>query len=163
MGPIIIGLGVLFFILSKKFIIQPRLGFVKFGHKRKTRKLRTVLVLVLNMIILFILFLFNLTGLGTGSNFPAEIQYLIEGLLFITLPLCFVAYFLQYPRLYLSALIMGLGFFLADLSSILIPLPFNFLFTYLAIGLCIITIGFVYFVRFLIKNPKSEKRLVQNG
>lgn len=148
-----IGFGLAFFILSKKYLIKPRIGFVKFGRKRKVRKMRTVLVLSVNVVLLLILFLFNLSDYGGSLNLPYNIVFLLEGLLFLTAPLCFVAYFLQYTRLYVYALLLGCGFFLADISSLILPIPFNFLFSYLLLGGIIIIIGTIYLIRFLKKYP----------
>jgi hypothetical protein len=156
-GPLIIGFGLAFFILIKKFIVQPRTGFVKFGRNRKTRKLKTAIVLAINMILLLILYILNLTDFGGIFNITNDFSFLIEGLLFIALPLCFVAYFLQYNRLYITAVLMGSAFYIANLLSYIIPRPFNFLTTYLTIGGIIIIIGLVYFIRFLKLNPLSKE------
>lgn len=146
-GPIMIGLGLVFFILSKKFLIQPRIGTVKFGRKRKVRKAKTLVVLSVNVVFLLIIYLLNLTSAEGRFSLP----YLIEGFLFLTLPLCFVAYFLQFNRLYIYALILGNISFIADISSLFIPIPFNFLFAYLLLGGILIVIGIIYLVRFLKK------------
>lgn len=87
LGPILIGLGFTFYILSKKYLIKPRLGNVKFGRKRKVRKLKTVVVLSINIVFLLILLLFNLSISGEDLNLPYNIVVLLEGLLFLTAPL----------------------------------------------------------------------------
>ena len=48
---IFIGIGLIFFLIAKKYVAQPRLGVVKFGMKRKSRKLKTVVVLTINSIV----------------------------------------------------------------------------------------------------------------
>ncbi|MFX0008854.1 MAG: hypothetical protein ACFE9R_00955 [Candidatus Hermodarchaeota archaeon] len=158
LGPLIIGFGLVFFILSKKYVIKPRIGVVKYGRKRKVRKLKTAIILSVNVVLLSILFLLNLFISGGDINLPYNIMVLLEGILFLTLPLCLVAYFLQFTRLYFYALILGCGFFLADISSIVIPIPFNFLFIYLLLGVIIITIGVTFFIRFIrtYQLPKQE-------
>jgi hypothetical protein len=159
LGPILIGFGLAFFILSKKYLIKPRIGVVKFGPKRKVRKRRTMLVLSVNVVLLLILFLFNLSNVGGSINFP----YLLEGLLFLTLPLCFVAYFLQYTRLYIYALLLGSGFFLADILSLIVPIPFNFLFIYLLFGGIIIIVGIIYLIRFIRKYQLPKEEIKKDG
>jgi len=153
----LIGFGLVFFILSKKYLIKPRIGVVKFGHKRKVRKLKTVVILSVNMVILLILFLFNLSDNEIIVNLPYSIRFLLEGLLFLTIPLCFVAYFLQFTRLYVYALFLGSGFFLADISALVVPIPLNFLFLYLFLGGIIIIIGMIYLIRFLRKYPLPKE------
>ena len=158
LGPIIIGLGLAFFILSKKYLIKPRIGIVKFGRKRKVKKLSTFVVLSVNVVLLLILFLFNLSISGGSLNLPYNIVVLLEGFLFLTVPLCLVAYFLQFTRLLIYALKLGSGFFLADISSLIVPIPFNFLFAYLLLGGTIIIVGITYLIRFVRKYqlPKEE-------
>ncbi|NVM44535.1 MAG: hypothetical protein HWN79_06440 [Candidatus Lokiarchaeota archaeon] len=153
LGPIMLGFGLAFFILSKKYLIKPRIGAVKFGRKRKIKKLRTMVVLSVSVVLLLILFLFNLSNNEGNFNLP----YLLEGLLFLTVPLCFVAYFLQFTRLYVYAVILGSGFFLADISSLIIPIPFNFLFSYLSLGGIIMLVGITYLIRFMKKYPLPEE------
>ncbi len=159
LGPIMIGVGLAFFILSKKYLIKPRIGAVKFGRKRKVKKLRTIGVLSVSMVLLLILFLFNLSISGGSLNLPYNIVVLLEGLLFLTVPLCLVAFFLQFTRLYVYALILGCGFFLADISSLIIPIPFNFLFSYLLLGGTIIIVGITYLIRFVRKYQLPQEEM----
>ncbi|MFX0076756.1 MAG: hypothetical protein ACFE96_15035 [Candidatus Hermodarchaeota archaeon] len=149
LGPFLIGFGLAFFILSKKYVIKPRIGFVKYGRKRKVRKWKTMVVISVNIMLLLIILLFNLSISGGGINLPYNLVVLLEGFLFLTVPLCFVAYFLQLTRLYFYALLFGCGFFLADISSLVISIPFNFLFIYLMFGVIIITVGIIFFIRFI--------------
>ena len=157
LGPVMIGFGLAFFILSKKYLIKPRIGIVKFGRKRKVRKLRTMVVLSVNIVLLLILFLFNQSNNEGIFNLPYNIEFLLEGLLFLTIPLCLVAYFIQFTRLYVYALLLGSAPFLADISSLFIPIPFNFLFSYLLLGGTIIIIGTIYLIRFLKKYPLPKE------
>ncbi|NHJ22933.1 MAG: hypothetical protein EAX89_00040 [Candidatus Lokiarchaeota archaeon] len=159
-GPIIIGLGLAFFILSKKYLIQPRIGIVKFGRKRKVRKLKTMIIISINVVFLFTIFLLNLSGIFQYLMIPPFLYTLFTELLVLTLPLCLVAYFLQYNRLYFIAILMGISFSLADASSIFIPIPFNFLITYLLIGGLIIGMGLFYFIRFLHRYPLTKREVI---
>ncbi len=159
-GPIIIGLGLAFFILSKKYLIQPRIGIVKFGRKRKVRKLKTLIIISINVVLLFVIFLFNLSGIFQYLMIPPFLYTLFAELLFLTLPLCLVAYFLQYNRLYFIAILMGISFSLAEASSIFIPIPFNFFVTYLLIGGLIIGMGLFYFIRFLHRYPLTKREVI---
>jgi len=163
LGPILIGLGLAFFILSKKYLIKPRFGVVKFGRKRKVKKLRTIVVLSVNVVLLLFLFLLNLSNIEGVFNLPYLIVYILESLLFLTLPLCFVAYFLQFSRLYVYALLLGCAFFLADISSLIVPIPFNFLLSYLLLGGIIILVGITYLIRFLKKYPLPKEEIKQDA
>ncbi|UCC21254.1 MAG: hypothetical protein JSV62_08250 [Promethearchaeota archaeon] len=148
---IIMIIGLIFFLLGKKFITQPRLGIVKFGFRQKNRKLKTVLVLSINSIILLILFIIRLVNPDLRLIFPVYIEGLIIGLLFITIPLCFAAYFLQYTKLYFIAILVGLSFFLSDLLSIVIQEPFDALVAFSITSSIIIILGILSLVKFIRK------------
>jgi len=156
---IFIGIGLAFFLSAKKFITKPRLGVVKFGLKRKGRKLKTLIVLSVNLIILLILYIIRFTNPELNLEFPGYLDGLILGLLFITAPVCFTAYFIQYPRFYLYGILVGISFFLSDLFSIFIPEPFDTLIVFSLISGIIILMGIMYLVKFLQKYPLSKKEM----
>jgi hypothetical protein len=156
---IFLGIGLGFFLLGKKYITQPRLGVVKFGLKRKGRKLKTLIVLSINLVILLILFLIRFTNPELNLEFPGFLDGLILGLLFITAPICFAAYFIQYPRFYLYGLLVGISFFLTDLFYIFVPEPFDTLIVYGLISGIIIMIGIVLLIRFLKKYPVPKEEI----
>ena len=154
-----IGIGLAFFLPAKKFVTKPRLGVVKFGFKRKGRKLKTLIVLSVNLLILLILFLIRFINPELSLEFPGYLDGLILGLLFITAPMCFAAYFLQYPRFYFFGLLVGLSFFLSDLFSIFIPEPFDTLIVFSLISSTIIFIGIVSLIKFIRKYPLSKEEI----
>ncbi len=154
-----IGIGLAFFLPAKKFITKPRLGVVKFGLKRKGRKLKTLIVLSVNLIILLILYIIRFTNPELNLEFPGYLDGLILGLLFITAPVCFTAYFIQYPRFYLYGILVGISFFLSDLFSIFIPEPFDTLIVFSLISSIIIIMGIMYLVKFLQKYPLSKEEI----
>jgi hypothetical protein len=151
-------IGLILFLFGKKFITQPRLGVVKFGFRQKSRKVKTIIVLSINMILLLVIYILRVVNPGLSSLFPVYINGLITGLLFISAPLCFAAYFLQYPRLYFIAILTGLSFFISDLFSIFIPEPFDSLTAFSIIGGTIIFMGIISLVKFIRKYrlPKEE-------
>ncbi|MFX1364963.1 MAG: hypothetical protein ACFFCE_15955 [Promethearchaeota archaeon] len=156
---IFIGIGLAFFLTAKKMITQPRLGIVKFGIKRKGRKLKTLVVLSINLLILLILFLIRFTNPELSLEFPGYLDGLILGLLFITAPVCFAAYFIQHPRFYIIGLLVGLSFFLSDLLSIFIPEPFDVLVVFSIISGITIIMGIVSLIKFLRKYPLSKEEM----
>ena len=156
---IFIGPGLIFFLAAKKYITQPRLGVVKFGLKRKGRKLKIVIGLSINFIILLTIFIIRIVNPELDLEFPGYLDGLIIGLLFITLPICFAAYFLQYPRLYFIGLLVGLSFFLSDLFSILIPEPFDALSAFSIVSCTIIFIGLVSLIKFIRKYPLLKEEI----
>ena len=156
---IFIGIGLFFFLTAKKYITQPRLGKVKFGFKRKGRKLKTLIVLAINLIILLILFLIRFINPELSLEFPGYLDVLILGLLFITAPVFFAAYFLQYPRFYFIGLLVGLSFFLSDLFSFFIPEPFDTLVAFSIVCGIIIFMGLVSLLKFVRKYPLPKEEM----
>ncbi|NVM44534.1 MAG: hypothetical protein HWN79_06435, partial [Candidatus Lokiarchaeota archaeon] len=90
---------ILVFFLGKKFITQPRMGFVKFGQIRKKRNKLLGLFIGLMVVFTLITFIFTLIGMFQ-LQLPGFMVMLLIGLLFITLPFSIIAYFLQLKRLY---------------------------------------------------------------
>lgn len=157
LGPIIIGFALALFLLSKKYLIKPRIGIVKYGRKRKKRKQKTVFILTINMLLLFMIFLLTSSGFWDDLNVPWFLELLFIQSIFVTLPLCLVAYYLQYNRLYIIAVLMGSSIFIAGLSSTFIIPPFNFLFVFVTIGVLIILMGVISLTKFLRKYPKQKE------
>lgn len=153
----IIGLGLTFFLIGKKYISQPRLGKVKFGRTRIARKAKTIVVLIVNFfVLLFILILVP----QFGEDMPEFLYGLVMGLLFFTIPLSFVAYFLQFNRLYLIAILVGLTYFLDEIYALLgIPEPFDSLLAYGMVSATIIIIGIIVFIKFLKNYPLPREEV----
>ena len=149
----------LIIVLGKKYITQPRLGVVKLGLKTKSRKLKTVLVLSINSFILLIIYIIRFVNPELRLIFPGYIDGLITGLLFITVPLCFVAYLLQYPRLYFIAIMVGLSFFLSDIFSIFIPNPLDALLAFVLTSTAVILMGIVSLIKFIQKYPLHKEEM----
>jgi len=159
LGPIIIGFALAFFILCKKYLIKPRIGTVKYGRKRKIRKMKTAIILSINVIALLILFLLRISDFWDNLNIPNSVEILLIQLIFVTLPLCLVAYILQYHRLYIIAVLMGSSFFFAELISNFITPPINILFVFLIIGGLIILMGVFSMIKFTKKYPLEKEGL----
>lgn len=144
-----------FFFISKKKITVPRMGFVKFGKKRVVKKVKLAIFLsfmvVLNVIMLFL----PLSGLDIRLD--AFTTMLIIGTLFMILPISVVAYFLQFDRLYIIAIMGGLGFSIVELLRPIVGSPLNSIFTFLSIGGIITTWGIVFFIRFIKEYPSPKK------
>lgn len=156
----VIGLGLTFFLFAKKYISQPRLGRVKFGRKRVARKVKIIVIFAINFLALLIIYIIGVLNPEFRINLPGYLYGLIVGLLFFTLPLCFVAYFLQFNRLYVIAILLGLSFFLDEIFALLlIPEPFDSLIAFSLVSVTILSIGIVVFVRFLRKYPLPKEEI----
>jgi hypothetical protein len=142
-------------VIGKKLITIPRMGFVKFGRKRVVKKVKLAIFLLfmvgLNVIFLFLPF----SGLNIRLN--AFTTMLIIGILFITVPICVVAYFLQFERLYLIAIMGGLGLSLAELLRPIVGSPLHSIITFGIVGGIITVWGIVILSRFLKEYPSPKK------
>jgi hypothetical protein len=149
--------GLLIFLLGKKFVSKPRIGVVKFGQKRKKRKVRTVIVLSINVIVLFIMYYILASVRDLRILIPPYLDSLIIGLLFITLPMCIIAYLLQFPRLYIIGILFGSVVFLLEILSLFIAYPVSGVVAYSITGGIMILMGFYYLSRFIKKYPLDQK------
>lgn len=146
----------LIFYLGKKFITIPRMGFVKFGSKRKAKQLKLKIFLFIMFIINVILFLIPFTGVARNIQIQPLMLTLLLGLGAFTFPFCVVAYYLDFTRLYFYAFLAGIGLFLTELLYPFVGSPLD---TFLSFGIsggAIVIIGLYYFIRFLKKYPLSE-------
>jgi len=150
-------IAVLFLILGKKFITIPRIGFVKFGARRKKIKKRLLAFLIFNVILAFLFLFGNLSGIFNTLNIGGLTEPLVIGLLFITVPLSILAYFLEFHRLYIYAIFFGLGFFNSELLYPLVGSPLDLFISLGLVGIAVVSIGLVYFIQFLRKYPSSQK------
>ena len=156
---IFIGIGIIFFIIAKKFITQPRLGVVKFGIKKKARKFKILIVLSINFVILLIINVLRFINPELSLRFPGYLDGLLTGLLFITVPTCFAAYFIDYPRFYFIGVLVGISFFLTDIFSLFIPEPFDALIVFGIVSSTIILMGIVSLIKFLRKYPLTKEEV----
>jgi hypothetical protein len=149
-------IAVLFLILSKKYITIPRLGYVKFGAKRKKLKKRLLAFLVFNVILAIVFLFVNISGIFDPLNIGVYIEPLVIGLLLITIPLSILAYFLEYHRLYIYAILFGMGFFNSELLFPLVGSPLDLFLSLGLVGIIVILIGSVYLAIFIRKYPSSK-------
>lgn len=147
---------VIFLILGKKYITIPRIGFVKFGTKRKKTKKRLFAFLVFNLILAFLFLFVNISGIFESLNIGGLIEPLIVGLFLITVPLSILAYFLEFHRLYVYAILFGLGFFNSELLYPFVGSPLDLFLSQGLIGIAVILIGLGYLIQFLRKYSTSK-------
>jgi len=150
------GGAIIIFLLGKKYITQPRMGFVKFGQIRKKRNKFLALFLAMMVAFTVITLIFTIAGLFQ-VYLPGFLVMLLIGLLFITLPFSLIAYFMQLKRLYLYAILGGLGFFISELLSPFFGAPYQDIIPFGGTGLVITIIGLTIFFRFLRKYSIKEE------
>jgi len=129
---------IMFLIYGKKQITVPRLGEVTFGKKRKRRLLYVFLANSLSVLFLVAVLVMNITGSTLLENDIVSAVILGIWIVFIT---SVMAYFLDFDRLYIYALILGGAFTTVLLTEIEI--------IFLIGGLLILIPGIVILLRFL--------------
>ncbi|MFX1320532.1 MAG: hypothetical protein ACFFAQ_02700 [Promethearchaeota archaeon] len=149
----------LIFILGKKYITTPRVGYVKFGPKRKSKQLKLKIFLLGVFIVNLILFLLRLIGIIDYSQIQPFLITILLGFGIFTIPFCVIAYYLDFTRLYYYAFSGGLGFFLTDLLNPIVGNPLDFIIIFGFIGGIIIVIGLYFFIHFLKKYPLSKNEV----
>jgi len=147
----------LIFILGKKYITIPRVGYVKFGPKRKSKQLKLKIFLIVVFFVNLILFGLNLGDMIDYSLIQPLLIALFLGFGLFTIPFFVIAYFLDFTRLYYYSFSAGLGFFLTELLSPIVGDYLDDFIVFGVIGGIIILIGLYYFISFLKKYPLSKK------
>jgi hypothetical protein len=144
--------------LVRKYVVKPRTGVVKFGKQRIGRlKKFTTVMLIVNVLALIL-------GFIAAFYFHAlsgQIIAIIFGLILLV-GFSIAAYFLDYPRMYVYGLLVGIAPFVGEwlysnhgASHHGFPITFGFIsgVTFLA--------GVTTFVRFLRKNPVETSTAAQ--
>ncbi|MHA2185901.1 MAG: hypothetical protein ACXAAI_12980 [Promethearchaeota archaeon] len=144
------------FIIGKKLITIPRIGYVKFGKERVAKRVKLTICLLFMVGLTIVLLLLPLSGLNIRLN--GVILMLIIGTLFITFPICVVAYFLQFERLYLIAIMGGLGLSFAEFLRPIVGSPLHNIITFCTIGGIVIAWGTVFFIRFIKEYPSPKRK-----
>ena len=96
---------ILLFVTAKKRITIPRIGFVRFGEQRRKKGYLVALILTASVIILTLMVVLKKTGLlSAGERMP--VGPFIVGLNIIVV-FGFMAYYLNFNRLYIYAVLIG--------------------------------------------------------
>lgn len=145
-------LGLVYLVISllRKYVVTPRVGLVKFGQARKTKLLKfTVLMLVVN-IIAFILG--SIAALSFG-RIPGQMYTFIFGLILL-IGFSIAAYFLDFNRLYIYGLLLGLSPLVGEwLWTQGYAAHHGFPLTFGIVTGIMILVGLVVFLRLLRDNP----------
>ena len=152
-------IGGFIFMLAKKYISKPRIGKIKYGKKRKRRKITIVLVNVAYIIMLFIMLFVINSNMVNIDLIPDYLYILLIALLFITLPLCIIAYLIQYPRFYFTAVLFGTGIFLSEFLIPYITYPLSNVVSFSIVGGIVVILGLYYLMKFIKKYPLTKKEV----
>jgi MFS family permease len=166
---IIMGISILGFWAAKKYIVTPRIGTVKFGPRRVKKIKRMRFVLAVAVLATFALLLLTIAGIFNPASWqwPGWSVDLGFGI-FVFLVCSFIAYTMDYPRLYLYGLLMGLSIPVSVLLEAYAGISFPI--AWVISGGIILVVGLITFIRFLRRYPlpnegppPTEEPLSVNG
>lgn len=145
---IILALGLVAFGVTKKRVVQPRIGVVKFGKQRKKSIFKVTLILAISAI--FGLVMAFLPKLGLISKNVPMIAIILPLNILVVFGL--MAYFLNYDRLYWYSILLAASFEIFFIMKEFLKVQDG---AYIILGssLLIIVVGIVLFVKFLKKYP----------
>ena len=138
--------------VGKRFITMPRIGMAKFSPTRERARQKVKLVLFVSVALG--LLLVGLTATVVSGGLGPHLEYLIPLGYAVNMLVVFgaLAYFLQFERLYIIAVLMALPLPLDFLARDLMGLEIGF-WLFVVPGLLIVLMGLVYFVRFIRAYP----------
>jgi hypothetical protein len=144
------GLVVLVILLIRKYVVTPRVGVVNFGQARKIKLARFTFVMLAINIVAFLL------GLVAAMNFgrvPGQMLSIIFGLILL-IGFSIAAYFLDFNRLYIYGLLVGLSPLVGEwLWTQGYAAHHGFPITFGTSAGIMILVGLAVFVRLLRDNP----------
>ncbi len=150
---LLIAAGILSIYLGRRYMTLPRLGEIKFGPRRKTR--RGVLVALLSVTVVLTLFVLLLPRMGAPLPGPNI------GLVFaIIVPMVFIimAYLMDFKRLYGYAALAAIFMILTETVSIQAGAVAQ-----IVAGLIALSIGLWYVVHFLRDYPLPQEEMTTKG
>lgn len=143
------------YVAGKKFVTIPRLGLAKFGSERRARRKKVIVGLIITQLVLLIILILSFLKAVT-SGFLTSVIVTLN----ILVALSLLAYYLDYPRMYIIAVLFAMTeptyYYLQHHTNI----------TYIGViaygvpaGIILI-MGIVVFSRFLRRYPLPAKEEV---
>jgi hypothetical protein len=151
-------------IAGKKYITVPRIGIVKPGSERKKKLSKARIVLAISILLGLIFFLVPIVlgNIGKEGQLPWYFLAIIFAMnVFIVFGL--VAYFLDYSRLYVIAVLFALTIPFLEILKLFFDSPFNVLIALGLPGIIVIGIGVIYLYRFIKNYPLPKEEEIPNA
>lgn len=155
--------GFLLFFFGKKRITIPRIGFVKYGPKRKANRKKLVISMVILVSITVTLVILTISGIFRNLQLEEYTIMLLIGLSFVAVPFSLFAYFMKFNRLYIIAVMGGTSLFLGKLLNPFVGKPFGDVIVFVSFGSVIILTGVILFIRFLRKYPLLKEEVANDN
>ena len=133
--------------IGKRSITIPRMGVVTFGPKRQKRHV-WMLIGLLIVFVAIALVAFFITARWEGWY----VKFLL-----VTIPMSIIAFFLDFRRLYVIAVLGGSSGFLTTIFSTYMGKPLDWTLSNGIVGSIIMVMGLVFLIRFILQNPKPNE------
>ena len=144
--------------LGKRYVTIPRLGAVEFGTKRRSRKLLFLIICAAFFFLTMPLLLMT-SAAGFGESLADNVGLPISLGLIVAPLILIAAYFLDYPRLYIYAVVMFFGFPHSGFLYDYIGKPLNSLISFGIPGLAILAYGISLLFRFMKSYPRPTEEV----
>ena len=151
---ILLSLGYIIFYGGKKYITIPRIGNVKFGPKRKSKKIKVVIILAISVIFGLAAILLTQTDL-----IPYNIDISIWGIIFAINALIvfsLMAYYLDFPRLYIYSIFFATSIFIVETSSSHGGSTSDTVIGFGMFGVVAVLVGLLHLTRFVRRYPLQK-------
>ena len=148
---ILLSLGYIIFYGGKKYITIPRIGNVKFGPKRKTKKIKVVIILAISVIFGLAAMVLTQTDLK-----PYNIDVSIWGIIFAINALIvfsLMAYYLDFPRLYIYSIFFATSILIIETSSSHVGSTYDNVIGFGMFGVVVLLVGLLHLTRFVRRYP----------
>jgi hypothetical protein len=152
------GAGLLLSIFLRRRHIAPRVGHVVFSRMRKKRLLRMKILLAIAVLCTTVMVVLTaIAGRSNTSSLSSLTPYSVAAIVsaVVLLPLGALAYFLEFPRFLLLGLYITAAEFALARFDACGGAAHDEAIVYAALGLIGSTIGWVTFVRFLRRVPRT--------
>ncbi len=148
---------IILYLLGMRYIVNPRMGIVRFGEKRKADKKKLMIIMIGSVSITSLAFIWSMASGFQSILFGSLVGWLIIGLLFGTLPIATIAYFMDMERMYIYAVLVGIGVPATEFLSNYVDYSVATIIVNGSIGSIFVLTGLVLFTRFIRKYPKPEE------
>lgn len=90
------------YVLGKRYVTIPRLGFVKFGPERKAKRTKVIITLIISQLVLLIILFITIVK-------PFEVGFLLSIMVTLNILVAFllIAYFFDYSRMYIIGVLVA--------------------------------------------------------
>jgi hypothetical protein len=141
----------LFYIIAYKYVITPRQGLVKFSKERKKRSRLLFIIMTTSIVILLVLTTMEWIQLIPNAG-------MIIGAIVFLIP-TLIAYFLNFNRMYIYAVLMTASFALNEYTITKTGSIESGAYAWLITAIIILVIGTVLFVKFIKKYSLPKKNV----